>query len=986
MSQPTEQGASPAVASSSTPQAPVLVEDAAAASTASAAPLPAAETAAVPDADIAPVDPSASQMTPPASQPAAASSPLEHPPSQPMPLTQEPPPPTQSTTTDGTASQTQASFALPSLPPSQATQPTAASPESAPTLTQASETALSADASTSTAASTVPDAVTAPDSSAAAAAAAAGETVAHQDPAPFAAHVVEIASQPFAKVDPDAVSSTPAAATVAPTTPDLANGSHPGESPAAAAPALNGALPTPSPTIASAASAPAMPPPKTPAAATAGTPAAEGSRRGPPGPVQMTSSQIKFAQGALRSLKLRQEARWFLDAVDPVAMNIPTYYQVVKEPMDLGTIDFKLSLTSYNRTAKMNGNPSPRPSEKVRNAIARKLDPARDYYTTVGDFVRDVKLVFANCAKFNGEEHLIALQGRELEKLFEKQMVGMPAAEPEPEIKVISVAPAPKPRASSTSTPAARRTSTTDASGRPKREIIPPSRDVPWDDEPHSNSTIPSTSIAKKRRRTALTPREQAYYARVNAEDLRFAQKLMDDMYKPAHQNIAWVFYDLPDSSLDFAPAYYEMIKKPVSMRKIAMMLKAGEFTDLSEFDASWQLLFKNCFTFNPPDTDVWQMGKKLKDIYEEKMKKRPIHPPLSPDPLEDVDMAEVDTEESRLALIQAQIARLEAEAASLKSKDSKPTKTKAGPAVGGPSTKKAKTSAASAAAAAAPLLPTLNGGAPKVAAEPAAPKAPKKKAPKPKEANGAAAGGSKKKSGTGAGGASSPTRRTSSGGANGAAKKQRRESQPAKVVDTFQEISYPQKEELATKIQELPEDRLDGALSIIAEDKPPSAGDQDEIELDIDAISPRTLYKLYTYVVGPLPPIGSATAAGGANGSGHGGAGGAGAGGSADGAGAAGSSKSAKKKNAKKSKPASGAGAADGRKRGTGGLKRKNLDEEEEAQRIASLRQQLNQFNSGDASGSVSALPVDGAHDDLVHSDSSSGDESGSDSDSDFD
>ena len=151
---------------------------------------------------------------------------------------------------------------------------------------------------------------------------------------------------------------------------------------------------------------------------------------------------------------------------------------------------------------------------------------------------------------------------------------------------------------------------------------------------------------------------------------------------------------------------------------------------------------------------------------------------------------------------------------------------------------------------------------------------------------------------------------------------------------EEVREVTYEQKEELAAKITQLPDDRLDGALKIIAEDKPPNANEDEEIELDIDDLSPSTLYKLYRYVVRP------------------------------------------KGKKVTTSKLSS----SDGRKRGTGGVKRKNLDEEEEAARIARLQAQLNQFDNPDmstssASASKPATKAAG-HDDLVASDSSSGEE----------
>lgn len=128
---------------------------------------------------------------------------------------------------------------------------------------------------------------------------------------------------------------------------------------------------------------------------------------------------------------------------------------------------------------------------------------------------------------------------------------------------------------------------------------------------------------------------------------------------------------------------------------------------------------------------------------------------------------------------------------------------------------------------------------------------------------------------------------------------------------DDIRTVTYEQKEELAAKITELSEERLDGAIRIINEDKPPNQSEEEEIELDIDELSPRTLYKLYKYVVRPSKKAAAAAAAA---------------------------------KNNGRSAP------IDGRKRGTGGLKKKNLDEGEEAERIARLQQQLEQFGNPDA------------------------------------
>jgi bromodomain-containing protein 3 len=51
----------------------------------------------------------------------------------------------------------------------------------------------------------------------------------------------------------------------------------------------------------------------------------------------------KAARRIVNSLCKFQHAWIFLEPVDPVKLNIPDYFDIVKEPMDLGTIKQKLA-------------------------------------------------------------------------------------------------------------------------------------------------------------------------------------------------------------------------------------------------------------------------------------------------------------------------------------------------------------------------------------------------------------------------------------------------------------------------------------------------------------------------------------------------------------------------------------------------------------------------------------------------------------------
>lgn len=66
-----------------------------------------------------------------------------------------------------------------------------------------------------------------------------------------------------------------------------------------------------------------------------------------------------------------RESKPFHHPVDPVALNIPDYLEVIKTPMDFSTIKKKLATNQY-----VNGE----------------------------EYLKDMKQVFYNCELFNGNE------------------------------------------------------------------------------------------------------------------------------------------------------------------------------------------------------------------------------------------------------------------------------------------------------------------------------------------------------------------------------------------------------------------------------------------------------------------------------------------------------------------------------------------------------------------------------------------------------
>lgn len=107
----------------------------------------------------------------------------------------------------------------------------------------------------------------------------------------------------------------------------------------------------------------------------------------------MTREQLKYCGATIKELKKNRDAPAFLVPVDPVLLNIPDYPQVVKNPMDLSTVERKLNNVEYE---------------------------------TVDDFVSDISLIFSNCYLYNGRELPVSICAANLETAFNRLLRRMP--------------------------------------------------------------------------------------------------------------------------------------------------------------------------------------------------------------------------------------------------------------------------------------------------------------------------------------------------------------------------------------------------------------------------------------------------------------------------------------------------------------------------------------------------------------------------------
>ncbi|KAI0005490.1 Bromodomain-containing protein [Russula compacta] len=344
-------------------------------------------------------------------------------------------------------------------------------------------------------------------------------------------------------------------------------------------------------------------------------------------PSTLSVSQHKFALSTIRTLKKMKDATPFRSPVDPEALKIPHYLQIIKHPMDFSTIERKLLAS---------------------NPVKPDPSPANPRYISADEFIADVRLIFSNCVTFNGPEHIVTQQGKRVEAVFDKQIKQLPPPE-EPKPVVIKKPatpppppppPVPKkaPRRPSTSVPVIRRNETENA-GRPKREIHPPpSKDLPYADAP------------KKQRRRSV--KKDA-----SNEQLRYCGKILDQLGRKQHVAVVGPFSEPVDWVKLSIPDYPKIVKKPMDLGTMRSKLDSGAYPTAEKFRDDLKLIVGNCFLYNPSTTPVHQAGLELKKLFEEKWKGLP---PLRPESEDEEEEDDTDSEDERALTIAAMESQIE--------------------------------------------------------------------------------------------------------------------------------------------------------------------------------------------------------------------------------------------------------------------------------------------------------------------------------------
>ncbi|KAH8552281.1 hypothetical protein BGW37DRAFT_304462 [Umbelopsis sp. PMI_123] len=307
----------------------------------------------------------------------------------------------------------------------------------------------------------------------------------------------------------------------------------------------------------------------------------------------MPFEDLKKAKRILNRLLKHKASFWFRQPVDPIRDGAPDYFKYVKTPMDLGTVQTKLDGSQYR---------------------------------TLKEFENDIRLVFSNCYVFNPRGTEVYNEGQALEALYEKEwakingqgkggdfnmtIIESPVQTPT-EVTPISQSkststptPTPKPtvvtKSPTVSKPAA---ATKQASTAPDRVQTVAA----------STPTAVTTSSPVTIKAKPPTPKITNGAVKTEKTPMELCQGILQ---KILQNKLSAEFRQPVDPELQGIPHYRQIITNPMDFGTVKTKLKKGKYANPREFDNDMRLVFRNCYTFNPPDNPVFQQCKLLEKDY----------------------------------------------------------------------------------------------------------------------------------------------------------------------------------------------------------------------------------------------------------------------------------------------------------------------------------------------------------------------------------
>lgn len=129
------------------------------------------------------------------------------------------------------------------------------------------------------------------------------------------------------------------------------------------------------------------------------------------------------------------------------------------------------------------------------------------------------------------------------------------------------------------------------------RPIRPPVKDIPLDINSLSSTVIGKN---KKKSKQKMSPR------------MKYCHTIIRELMHKKHMQYAWPFYKPVDVVLLQLHDYHQIIKKPMDLGTAKKKLEQGQYMEANEFLDDIELIFRNCYKYNPAEHDIVAKCKEL--------------------------------------------------------------------------------------------------------------------------------------------------------------------------------------------------------------------------------------------------------------------------------------------------------------------------------------------------------------------------------------
>uniref|UniRef100_A0AC35GBK6 Bromodomain-containing protein n=1 Tax=Panagrolaimus sp. PS1159 TaxID=55785 RepID=A0AC35GBK6_9BILA len=317
----------------------------------------------------------------------------------------------------------------------------------------------------------------------------------------------------------------------------------------------------------------------------------------PPGKPTKHTNQLDFLYNTvLKAIKKHNHAWPFMKPVNVEELNIPTYFDIVKRPMDLTTVE---------------------------NRIKNK------YYINANECLKDFEQIWKNCRAFNDPSHDVALMCTNIQNTLRDNLKKMPTQEYEM-IPSWEKSASKKKKGGGGRVSSVARASREHSIASAVSEVPGPSHTEPRAAKRKAETQLVEEEVPpEKKLNPNIKNRPPADYSNAPpryhgklTHSMMDCQKILNDFLAKKSYSYTADFIAPVDVELYQLADYYDKIKQPMDLTTMKNKFDNRQYANADEFRQDMLLIAENCMNYNPPDTKVYIAGKKFLKCFEDRWKR----------------------------------------------------------------------------------------------------------------------------------------------------------------------------------------------------------------------------------------------------------------------------------------------------------------------------------------------------------------------------